>query len=602
MRQTSGKLITRNYAQFRGVDFSNRKDEVNMSRSPDALNMWKNYKNENGKGIETRPDVELLAEYSNTIFGLFFYEDGVLIHSGDKIYDGMNNVLYDGVAWNPSHFFAFNNIIYFMDGYNYLQWSGGASFVPVEGFVPTTTISKQPSGGGTLYQDVNLLSPYRINSFCSDGVSNDYILDAKGLDNEQVRVWIINSEGQKEEVTSGFSTNYTDGIVTFTVPPSEPYTVGQDNVFIQYKKTVDGAAEKIKLCSLIEIFDNRVFVSGNPDYPHYVFYCERENPTYFSDTDYIEEGTQESAVKSLVAGNNALWVLKEPSNANTTVFYHNPAINDDGGKLYPSVHSSISTGCSFSGINFKDTICFYSDQGLEAITGDVTTEQALTHKSSLVDAKLLNDMINWRQEMDEYTGFVKLVEWEGYLLTCFKDKIYLADSRAYAQVNDHYEYEWFYFDLNGKIVTDIQVCNYPLGDYGDEQVGRGWLCIAAVEEDGDGWKYGMYAMWNNHKNTRELESYWTTFEDEFNYPQYQKITNKKGCVADIEGEDVEVYAKADNKTFDFIKRFKKIPKGYVVPRIKKKKWKTIQLKFRSTKPFSLYSSTLESYIGSYIKR
>ena len=41
----SGSLVMRNYRDFRGVDFSNRKDEVSLSRSPDALNMWKNYKN-----------------------------------------------------------------------------------------------------------------------------------------------------------------------------------------------------------------------------------------------------------------------------------------------------------------------------------------------------------------------------------------------------------------------------------------------------------------------------------------------------------------------------------------------------------------------------
>ena len=40
--QVSGSLITRNYANFRGVDFSNRKDEVSLHRSPDSINMWKN--------------------------------------------------------------------------------------------------------------------------------------------------------------------------------------------------------------------------------------------------------------------------------------------------------------------------------------------------------------------------------------------------------------------------------------------------------------------------------------------------------------------------------------------------------------------------------
>ena len=70
----SGSLVTRNYTGFRGVDFSSRKDEVSIHRSPDALNMWKNYKSNNGRCIETRPDIELLNDtFDNTIYGLFFY-------------------------------------------------------------------------------------------------------------------------------------------------------------------------------------------------------------------------------------------------------------------------------------------------------------------------------------------------------------------------------------------------------------------------------------------------------------------------------------------------------------------------------------------------
>ena len=81
----------------------------------------------------------------------------------------------------------------------------------------------------------------------------------------------------------------------------------------------------------------------------------------------------------------------------------------------------------------------------------------------------------------------------------------------------------------------------------------------------------------------------------------QKTTNKKGCVIDMEGKNIVVDAKIDNKEFENIGTYENI-KGYVVPRIKKKKWKDIQLKFSSTKPFYLHSCTLESFIGSYIKR
>ena len=55
----SGNLVTRKVDNFAGVDFSN--SDTNLARSPDSLNMWKNYKN-NSTGIETRPDMELVEE------------------------------------------------------------------------------------------------------------------------------------------------------------------------------------------------------------------------------------------------------------------------------------------------------------------------------------------------------------------------------------------------------------------------------------------------------------------------------------------------------------------------------------------------------------
>lgn len=48
-----GGLITRNYGDFRGVDLTNKKDNVSQYRSPDAINMWKNYAHDNC--VETRP-------------------------------------------------------------------------------------------------------------------------------------------------------------------------------------------------------------------------------------------------------------------------------------------------------------------------------------------------------------------------------------------------------------------------------------------------------------------------------------------------------------------------------------------------------------------
>ena len=575
----SGSLITRNYSNFKGVDFSNRKDEVNLYRSPDALNMWRNYKSTSGRCIETRPDIELLKEYSDTIFGLFFYNSNdkseMIVHSGKKLYAN-DSVIYESMAEHKSNFFIFDNILYIKDGTNYLMYDG-TEVKEVVGYIPTTSISRAPSGGGTIYEDVNLLSNLRKNTFTADGESTEYFLDVPYLDEDsEVKVWI-----NDEEITEGFTVDYDAGKVTFTTAPTEPLTDGQDNVVIQFSKTTEGYADRIKKCELVEVFDNRVFFSGNPDYPNMLWHCSLNDPSYCSDLDYYAEGVDDSKVKSIVAGNNALWVMKEPSQSNTTIFYHNPTIDSDYGKIYPSTHSSISTGCVTTGINFNDTICFFSERGLEAISGDVTTEQVIGHKSTLVDTRLLNE--------ENYNNMI-LEEWEGYLLVIVGSKMYLADSRQLTSINNNPEYEWFYFEFDKEIVS-TRVKNGVL-----------YLCVEEeVKENNESViKHRIYTL-TNFKDTREVEAYWTTLEDEFKYPQYQKITNKKGCVLDMEGSEISVYARANDKEFDLIKKYENT-KGYVVPRIKKKKWKTIQLKFYSKKPFSLYSCTLESYIGSYVKR
>ena len=108
----SGNLVTRKVDNFAGVDFSN--SDTNLSRSPDSLNMWKNYKN-NSAGIETRPDMELVEEYDNTIFGLFFYDIGntthKIVHCGTKLYDDKKEI-FTGMNPTKSQSFIFNNVLF----------------------------------------------------------------------------------------------------------------------------------------------------------------------------------------------------------------------------------------------------------------------------------------------------------------------------------------------------------------------------------------------------------------------------------------------------------------------------------------------------------
>lgn len=441
MPEVSGDLITRNYSNFRGVDFSNT--EVALYRSPDAINMWKDYK-KMGTSIETRPDIVLFKELKNTVYGLFFYTinqvDHMIIHCGVSLYDynmktkELKIIKEKGMNIRKSQSFIYRNILYIKDGLNYLQYDG-ETCKEVIGYIPTTTIGKAPSGGGTTNQEVNLLTGVRENSFCADGESTEYVLDASELDAGYQEKVFINDV----EKTEGFTVDKVSGKVNFTTAPEKPLTDGQDNVVIRFSKTIPGNRDKINKCTILEVFDNRVFFSGNQDYPNTVFHTMLDEPKYCSDLDYYNEGADISPVRGMVAGNNALWVIKEPSQANTAIFYHNPTIDSEAGKVYPSEHSSISTGCIGAAINFNDDIVYFSNRGMEGISGDITTEQVISHRSSLVDSKLLQE--------ENYKDMI-LVEYEGYLLVIIKDKIYLADSRAMFTNENHNEYEWFYWNID----------------------------------------------------------------------------------------------------------------------------------------------------------
>ena len=79
-------LVKRAYTGFRGVDFANDASLVNLSRSPDALNIWKNYADTQGSCIETRPGYVKIGDFGNNINGIYFYDNQAFIHSGTNLY------------------------------------------------------------------------------------------------------------------------------------------------------------------------------------------------------------------------------------------------------------------------------------------------------------------------------------------------------------------------------------------------------------------------------------------------------------------------------------------------------------------------------------
>lgn len=603
--------IKRTYADFKGVDFLNEPSLVDITRSPDALNVWKNYKDTEGTCIETRPGYRKIAQIGSKINGIYIYNSvKAIIHSGIELYEWSNfpntpdeknlKKLYEDM--NDTRNVSFNiveNKLYINDGKTYLVYNGETlkKVTEDEPFIPTTTISRKAGniGGGETLQDVNVLTPKRKNTFLGDGESTQFYLDAQQIDTAEVEAIVNDVELQED---TDFTVDRIKGIITFNEAPSEPNLSGYDNVVVTFSKTVEGYADRINKCDKVLQFDNRLFYTGNPDYPNAIFHSELNNPQYISDLNYYEDGSDDASITSMVVGNNVLWVFKNLDQNNANVFYHTPALDENQGRYYPSSQGNVELGCLSTSGNFGDDIVYLSRYGLEGLaTDNLNSKQIVAHRSSLVDAKMINE--------NDYEN-ATLTEYKGYLLILVNGKVFLADSRQkYANLNS-FEYEWFYWNISN-VAPNI------LKEYNDE------LYIGT--KDG-----AIFILDGTNDNDNAINSYWTTPMDNFGYNNQLKTTNKRGGLAKIKtipNGIIKVARKTDKSDeyryvteksatgFSFLNidfsnfSFITSNKSYLVYKIKEKKINEISLKFYSDekdKPFGLYSAVIEAFVGGYVKK
>jgi hypothetical protein len=578
-------LITRNYSNFQGVDFSN--DSVSLTRSPNALNMWKNYKDEDG--IQTRPGMKLQDNFGNNILGLFFFEKGgtqhVLVHSGTKLLKWNNypstpaqtSELWVGMNVVESSHFIFEDTLFILDGLNYLEYNG-TEVKKVVGTIPTTSYIRNPDGSTSIdedtdtdlvYQGVNFLTPLRKNVFKADGTSTKFYLDAKELDPASTYLMKADVGGILKIENIDFDVDRDKGIVTFHTAPEK-----DAKVYITLSKTDSRYTTMIPYCKMLAEFDNRVFFSGNVDYPDVVFHSELRDPRYIRDEAYYQCGIDKAPITGLVPGNGVMWVLKDIAQNEASLYYMTPQVSSLYVKEYVVNTGSIALGCISRAINFSDDIVFFSKNGLEGVSSSsMYSEQILGHRSTLVDGKLL------KEELKN----IKFAEYEGYLMCLIDSHIYLADRRARVQSSSgDIEYEWYYWELPNSISF--------IREY------RGELFLGNKEGN-------LYKLEGIDDNGTDITSYWTTAKDNFGYLGYTKTTNKRG--------NTVYFNKKDNNEIkvstitDGVEKEKMVvtdEKGYAPFRIKDKKFTQIQLKFSSNKPFGMVSCTLQGFVAGYIKR
>lgn len=384
--------------EFLGVDFTNSPSNVDLKKSPNGVNMIRDVP---GK-VRKCMGYETIKTYDARINGAHFRhgDEEYLIHSGTKLYKG-ETALYSDMNDARSKSWQIEDNLYIVDGKALLVYDGTTvKKASDDGYIPTLTIAKAPSGGGEQYEPLNLLQPGFTELFAGTATDKTFQLSFSGLDSKAVQAWILNSSGDWVQKTEGtdFSVNRSTGAVTFTTAPGVSPVSGEDNVKITAFRTVDGYADRINKCKIGILFGvngaaDRIFLSGNPDYINYDWYCDYNNPLYWPDTGYATLGTAKSAIIGYSIINDRLAAHKDSMEDDRNVILREGDITDNE-PTFKIVNTLQGAGAvaPYSFAYLANEPLFLTDLGIYAITPqDITGEKYSQNRSFFLNGKLLEE-------------------------------------------------------------------------------------------------------------------------------------------------------------------------------------------------------------------
>lgn len=224
--------------------------------------------------------------------------------------------------------FPFGSRVYIMSAGNTVYFENG-TFTVANPYIPLVLVGMDPAGGGTILENINLLTDKRRCDFSADGSAKAYVLPAEA---KQVhKVVIDNVEKAPNEVGSFNSSNNT---FTFNTAP----TKGVGNVEFTYGTDLAEAENnrmKIVKMMLTEAYngstDTRLFVAGdgsNICYYSGVTQDGEATPMYFPSMNEIAVDMTSAAVTGLVRHYSKLMVFTRGGGA--YAISYEPVTQTDG--------------------------------------------------------------------------------------------------------------------------------------------------------------------------------------------------------------------------------------------------------------------------------
>ena len=504
------------YTSFKGVDFSVDPSLVDKSRSPYAPNLISDI----GGMPEKRLGWRIIAAIDKPINGMWRGElscgEVFIVHGGTKLYSlkeegGVYTAkkINSGIADRPSSAFFMNNNdkmkLYILTGEEYLVYDGeNVKRVKDESYVPVILIGRAPTGGGVTDESVNLLSKKRTEHFLGTDTDKVFYLSADEIDAVE-KIEIMNEDGEMvEAVTGSYTVDPVEGSVTFK-EPKKPVLTGVDNVYITYSKTVEGYAGRIENCTTFALFgyggDNRVFVTGNPDFKAYDWVSDIYDPSYFPDLGYSIAGSDDTAVMGYLKLGQYLVIIKEDSTTNSTLLQRRATKDNEDNTVFIIEQGLTGLGAVSSKcfVSLIDEPLFLTRQGVMGIfSSNVLAERSFRNRSYFVNSRLIKEKNLEKACACEWNGlYILSVNGNAYVLDG-RNKTYLKHQ---SNTSADYVFECYYWEnvparvfleKSGELffgTEDGRICKFNTDIYSSDKYNdddKAVCCAWATKNDDDG--------------------------------------------------------------------------------------------------------------------